>query len=149
MKKHPFGLLIFLLLLWSCQKDESTLPAEEKMSLRANQSFALADGNQVTVSQINESRCPSGARCLRFGSVVVRLGLSGQGQTTPAELCLGECRGTTGGAAPLNERDSVDLSLAGQRYRVVLTDVLPYPGIPGNPGVDTTPQSALLTVKRL
>jgi|GEM_PF-3150252 len=148
MKNQLFSFVLFCSFFLGCQKAGPSYPAEEKFALQARQSFSLADGAQLTVNEIAESRCPTNARCIRMGNVTVRFGLSGSGQSPTGALCLGECKGEQP-AQPMLTRDSVEISLAGQRYRIILEDVLPYPGIPGNPGVDTSPQSAKLVVKRL
>jgi len=113
---------ILFLILAGCAK--KTAPAIDtngttlSLALHENRSY----GNMtITVSRIQESRCPMNARCIRAGEAIADLVISDKTSSTTVTLCTGaDCeRQKLGGQATA--------VLGAHQFRLDLADVLPNP----------------------
>jgi len=92
----------------------------------------------VTGLEINDSRCPSDAVCVRFGEAKVKVGVSGMQEILKTlDFCIGDCFGKNKGFI---ERDTVDFTLDNKNYSLILKEVNPYP----NTQNTNQPKEALL-----
>lgn len=74
MKQIILGVLFSLLIFTSCNKDEQvkTLVLEEKLHI--DQAFVSADNSlKFTITEINDSRCPSDVVCVWQGEAAVKI----------------------------------------------------------------------------
>lgn len=86
------------------------------------------DKVRVTFAELNDSRCPLNAMCIRNGSAVTHFWLERNNERSqPVELVLGEALPTD--TRPLRHRtaDTMLVTVAKARYQVILKAVLPYP----------------------
>lgn len=119
--KHFLAILIVALLAGCAKK---TAPAIDTngtaLSLALHEKKAYGDLT-ITVSRIQESRCPMNARCIRAGEAIADLVISDKKSSTTVTLCTGaDCeRQKQGGQA---------IAVLGtHQFRLDLTDILPNP----------------------
>ncbi|UYZ62836.1 hypothetical protein [Hymenobacter weizhouensis] len=124
-----------LLGLVQCTKDEdpAVVKLGQKIELKKDQSVQVVTAKapvQLTVTEITDSRCPSGVNCVAPGQADVSVELrDGAGAVQKATLCLGSC-----------SNDSAAVVLDAVPYWLRLTDVNPYPSANARFG----PQTATL-----
>ena len=79
---------------------------------------------EARISQIVDSRCPMNARCITAGSVVVTFALTGANQQEEISVDL---------PAYTEQPAEKVFTFNGQRYRLKLHRVLPYPEVGSQP----------------
>lgn len=134
------ALLLGGLTFFSCEKETSlnTQSNTQPVAVELNGSARVGGNATVQVNSIQDSRCPANAVCIRYGNADVTFTLSQGSLSQSGKLCLGEC-GTKG----LHDKDSTTLQLGPDTYKVLLTEVRPYPGT-----TNDTKQTALLKVTK-
>ena len=134
------ALLIGGWLAIGCKPDDNTTEpqATTPVSVKANQSTRIGQAITVQVTSIQDSRCPANALCIRYGSANVDFTLEKDGSQQMGSLCLGEC------GKGLKSADTTTVQLAGSPYRVVLSEVRPYPGTGTS---DTKPEAVIQLLK--
>jgi hypothetical protein len=117
---------IIILSLIACQQtsvDRHTDEIKYKETVTLNQ----VPKSTLTFYDVTDSRCPEGAQCIWAGNAVVDLELNGvttEGGTTKwISMCLGQC------TKDFKTADSLDIEFTGQKYRLILNAVNPYPGV--------------------
>ena len=124
-----------LLLVGACKATTPVAPATatEVLALVYKQPLALdgsAGGSQLEFSDVEDSRCPTGAQCIWAGEARVTLTLT-ESSTAPQQVRLGLNPGPKG---PNALPDSLSVVLHRQPYWVRLLSVTPYPSLNGTPG---------------
>lgn len=102
------------------QPEPVTLP--ETIRLSEGHSERVLDGLFLQVNELTDSRCPIGKQCIWYGNVDIVLTAQVLNEQQTLHFCLGACQ------QGQNTRDSVNVRFASAQYRVVLTEVTPYPG---------------------
>lgn len=136
------ALLIGSSLAVGCQSNNNTAEPQSSTSvvLTANQSTRVGQDVSVQVTSIQDSRCPANALCIRYGSAKVGFILASESEQQTGELCLGECKN----GKEIQNKDTTAVQLGGTTYRVVLSEIRPYPGI-GSP--DVKPEAVIQVLK--
>ena len=131
---HYVKLTAAVLLTWGwlaagCTRNSPTAePLSGKpVSMTANQATRVGPDVTVQVTTIEDSRCPANALCIRYGSANVAVTLTKGSDRQTGQLCLGEC------ASAMKAADTTAIAVGGSTYRVLLSEVRPYPGT-GTPG---------------
>jgi hypothetical protein len=131
--KYTTLLLGASLLLVACKSDSITAQAVEK-TIRYHETVSLTSDNPptLTFAEVADSRCPEGATCVWAGNVLVDLDIKPTAATEPqrVQMCLGDCNSLypkTG----FRETDSAMVSIDQVKYRLILTEVTPYPSLSG------------------
>lgn len=75
-----------------------TTPFGASVNLKISATVTYADGLEVTLEKINDSRCPQGVQCIWAGELAPVLRLQGGSLASETELTLGTVRGLTGTA---------------------------------------------------
>ena len=129
MKRYKYLTLLAVgLFLTHCDNDNTQIYTLDNW-------FEVEEGHAVTITwgeegkwinlmviDIEDSRCPSDAACVRAGNADVMLGVNGvQEILKTLDMCVGECD------PPINEVDTAQVELDGEDYAVLLKDVTPYP----------------------
>jgi hypothetical protein len=113
--------VIVLTILVGCKKDDISLSLNKKFELMQNESVKIKNGSEeilVKLTQVNDSRCPINANCIRSGEAKIKLDLDVNGVSYKGfELCL-ICDATMN--IPNNKT-------VGSKYKITLIDVNPYP----------------------
>lgn len=133
--------LMALILFTRCAKEE--LPAagrghlNQDVTIALNETLELSgtdEGNansdkvRVHLAELNDSRCPLNANCIRYGSAIARLWLEqDQQQSPPVELVMGEALPTDTRKLRHRSADTTLVTIANTQYQVILKSVLPYP----------------------
>lgn len=112
MKKHFLILLIPVFFALSC--NEETLPesfelGQEKNFFWGNEYYSRSNSLKITITEINDSRCPSDVVCVWQGEALVKINLE-TSVTHEIELSTYD-----------NRKDTID------SFSIELLDVLPYP----------------------
>lgn len=115
------------LLLFSCKSD--SLDAKLSDKTLKYQDVVNLTGGSLTFADIEDSRCPEDVQCVRAGEAIVTLqtrAVSTVNETQIVKMCLGDCISLypKGG---FREADTANISLDGTKYRLILTEVNPYP----------------------
>ncbi|MBD2755593.1 hypothetical protein [Spirosoma validum] len=134
------ALLIGSCLAVGCQSNNHTAEPQSNtpVVLTANQSTRIGQDVAVQVTSIQDSRCPANALCIRYGSAKVGFILANDNEQQTGDLCLGEC------GKGLKDKDTTAVQLSGTTYRVVLSEIRPYPGT-GSP--DVKPEAVIQVLK--
>ena len=131
--KYTTLLLATSLLLISCKTGSITAQAVEK-TIRYHETVSLAENNPATLTfaEIADSRCPEGANCVWAGDALVDLEIKPAATTEPQriQMCLGDCR-TLYPKNGFREADTTMVNVDNTRYRLILTEIVPYPRISG------------------
>lgn len=99
---------------------------------------ATYSGIIITVTSINDSRCPMDVQCIRAGEAIVILSLLDRGNTTQISLCTGsDCA-----RRDLSAQNIV--TVGSDKYEIYLQDVLPNP----TKTLDTGTKKAVFTVRK-
>ncbi len=124
------------LLVAGCAHTESLTSTEGPTTTAQQQTEGLvlpmqkpvaALGLTLTLQKADDSRCPLNATCIRQGSVVTHLRVQdAQGNAATKILYLGDAL-TAPEDRGVREADTVLVALGSKSYRLVLTEVQPYP----------------------
>lgn len=147
---------LLLLLLTQCAQEETSVTRRgnlnQEIEITLNETIKLTgspDENsqsnevRVTFTQLNDSRCPLNAMCVRAGAAVTQFRLAhGKDQSPSVQLVIGEALPTD--TRPLRHRaaDTAMVTVANTTYQVILKQVTPHPctSCPDQP----TPQATIL-----
>ncbi|WP_181305008.1 hypothetical protein [Rufibacter sp. XAAS-G3-1] len=155
MMKSRFLFVLLLGLAFGCARPELLSPEEEEALRQARSKGAtlltvnqptLLGGLLVNLLAIGDSRCPEDVVCIWYGYAAATFQLTdAQGVSMSQQLYLGNPL-----PAPNNrgfrEADTVVVHLGNKPYRLVLSEVQPYPNF-NNPS--PTKQKAMLSVQAL
>lgn len=92
------------------------------VAMATNQATRVGEDVTVQVERIQDSRCPANVVCIRYGSANVAVTLTKGSDRQTGQLCLGDC------APALKAQDTTVVAVGGSTYRVILSEVRPYPG---------------------
>lgn len=141
MKTTLLALLTSCTLL-ACKKDQPAPSLNQAFELPLNQTVSLATGGgalSITLTDVQESRCPANAYCIWAGYAAVTLELKDASATPQtARLSL------LNKPSPEYTRDSVAVTLNQQRYWLRLLAVQPYPSATGG---TSQPKTATLRLR--
>ncbi len=106
---------IMILLAAGCEDQYRLVSLNRQIEVKWGREYVLDSGLSFTIEDVNDSRCPKGARCFRTGEAMVRLRIKSfdTEQTDTTEIIKLNRPGT-------NARTY-------REYRFELIDVLPYP----------------------
>ncbi|MVN76633.1 hypothetical protein GO988_09890 [Hymenobacter sp. HMF4947] len=131
MKKTFFALLTGCTLL-ACKKDQPGPALNQTFELPLNQTTTLATGSSpisISLTDVQDSRCPINAYCIWAGYAAVTLKLSDASVVAQtARLSL------LNKPSPDYTRDSIAVTLNQQDYWLRLLNVTPYPSTTGGTG---------------
>ena len=65
------------------------------VNFKVNDKFTFADGLEVTLKEINDSRCPEGVQCIWAGEIAGLFEISGGGLTAQDEIRVGTINNTS------------------------------------------------------
>lgn len=118
----PYLLLFAIAMIFNaCTGSKSAVTPPHAISLQVNEKAAYQNV-VIMLKEINESRCPMNARCIRAGEAVAVLNVVVDGKTERnVQLCTGpDCEGRS-----LNS--VYTLSLEDQKYLFRLDSITPDP----------------------
>ncbi|UFH53002.1 hypothetical protein [Spirosoma sp. KNUC1025] len=135
-KLMALALLIGGSVVIGCQSNNNTAEPQTNspVTLKANQSARLGQDVTVKATSIQDSRCPANAVCIRYGSANVQFIIEKGSNNQTGSLCLGDC------GKGVKDKDTTTVQLGGISYRVVLSEVRPYPGTSSS---DTKPEAVI------
>ncbi|KAA3440181.1 hypothetical protein [Rufibacter hautae] len=121
------------LLLTGCAQTENLTSTEEavftqgaNLTLQLQKPVAIGDLT-LNLQKVDESRCPINANCVRAGSAITYLQLQDtRGNSTTKVLYLGDPL-TVPDNRGFRDADTVNATLGSKTYRLILTEVLPFP----------------------
>lgn len=149
MNKLKYCWVFVLLGLLACtDTDPRVFELNETISIGVSESITLQLPQQdeyidLMVLDIEESRCPANANCVRFGEARVTVGVNGIEEILKTlNLCVGDCPERGVGVIQV---DTIAVELDNNSYAVLLKDVTPYPTTDNN----SLPKQALLEVIKL
>ena len=127
--------LVLLLTIWGvlglvqCSKEDSVIRSQSQdVKLKVNEAVQLREPNnpvRLTLTKLQDARCPAKAECVWQGQAEVVAELrDAAGASQTAALCLGACR-----------NDSVAVQLGTRTYALKLQEVTPYPNLAQLPGL--------------
>ena len=125
--KYPTILLGIAIALFSCQSDAIEAKLGDK-TLKYQEVVNLTGGS-LTFADVKDDRCPEDVQCFRAGEVIVTLNTRAVptvNETQIVKMCLGDCI-TLYPKGGFREADTARISLDGNKYRLILTEVNPYP----------------------
>ena len=125
--KYATIMLGIAIALFSCQSDSIDAKLSDK-TLKYEETLTLTGGS-LTFADIEDSRCPEGVQCFRAGEAIVTLqtrAVPTVNETQIVKMCLGDCI-TVYPKGGFREADTANISLDGTKYRLILTEVNPYP----------------------
>ncbi len=125
--KHATILLGIVLAIFSCKSDSIEAKISDK-TLRYKDVVNLTGGS-LTFADIQDSRCPEDVQCIRAGEAIVTLhtrAVPTVNESQILKMCLGECIDLYP-KGRFREVDTANISLDGTKYRLILTEVNPYP----------------------
>ena len=139
--KLYLALLLLFVAFTRCTKEElpssgrSSLNQEVEIKLNETLDLSEATASKATTAKVRvhlagltDSRCPSNANCIRYGSAVARLWLVQNDERSPTvELTIGEALPTDTRKPRLRSADTTLVKIANTEYQVILKSVLPYP----------------------
>ena len=142
--KYTTLLLGASLLLISCKSDSITAQAVEN-TIRYHETVSMTSDNPATLTfaEVADSRCPEGATCVWAGNAIVDLDIKAPAAAEPQriQMCLGDCNSLypkTG----FRETDTATISVDQAKYRLILTEIAPYPRLSG-----ANPSKEVYTIK--
>jgi len=130
MKKHLAYFVLGSSLL-ACQKDKdatklSAAQFEVTKQKTASVVVANTENVQVTLKQVSDSRCPTGAQCIWAGNAQTTIEVkSAADSAQTVDLCLAQCEI----GKPWHYRDSTTVLINKKPYWLCLTAVNPYPSV--------------------
>jgi FKBP-type peptidyl-prolyl cis-trans isomerase 2 len=119
-------IVVAIVLMIGCKKEDSAIPVssatlKNRFEVKPNESVQIKDGSGVILVklvQVNDSRCPVNANCIRAGEAKVKLDVNVNGVANNGlELCLA-CDATMN--IPTNKT-------IGSKYKITLVEVSPFP----------------------
>ena len=131
MKNIIMLLAVTLTILASCKNSLDSLSKEEtgnqisaqfgaEVKAKKNQLLKINNSELIIkTEEINESRCPSDAICIRYGEAQAQFKISNQSAEKTIKLCIGECFG--------EPKTYEEFELGQNRYTIELTEIGPYP----------------------
>lgn len=130
----------------SCSKDTiegiKTAEFNSLFELSLNENIILPKIKKelmITLTKINDSRCPADVQCIWAGNASIKLKISADSNSVVSkELCLGQCD------TKFKTSDSTQIRIKDMNYSIVLKAVDPYPG-KGN----SEKKKAMLVVQKL
>ncbi len=118
--KYSMGsLLLGFSLFGACKSSEVAPIATDRVTLGQNKSARIGADITVRVDTLQDSRCPTGATCIWEGEAFVSAVVSNSTAQQRVRLYFSSTTRRT-------QRDSAGVTLAGQTYKVLLRDVVPY-----------------------
>jgi hypothetical protein len=120
------ALLPFILFVAACQTTSVDRKTDE---IKYKETVTINDVPKSTLTfyEVEDSRCPKGAQCIWAGNAMVDLQLNGVttegGSSKRVSMCLGQC------STDFKTADSLNLEFTGQKYRLILNAVNPYPDV--------------------
>ncbi|RZK67336.1 hypothetical protein [Pedobacter sp. Leaf41] len=117
MKTLSYILLSVLLTSFGCKK--KNLETNSSIEFALNKSQMVNSAN-VTVTNINDNRCPPNADCITAGKAEAQLSVKVNGETKDLTLCIG------GDCNKVGLSDQQTFSVASVNYTVKLVEVNPY-----------------------
>ena len=120
-------LFLFILLSSSCDKENGEVAQfDYPFELEQNERIFFTESNSglsLTLTSVQDSRCPTDVQCISAGRAKVQVLLSqNSGVSVSGELCIGFCDNQN------NEvEDTLPLSLDNVKYVLNLKSVNPYP----------------------
>ena len=130
MKFKYICILFLAALFYQCDDDPEVFTLNQKLVMAQEDIIRLDIDNdtgyvEIQVLDIDDSRCPSNASCIRFGEAEVKVAVNGlQEKATLVDLCIGDCPQYTQG---FRDTDTVEVTLDNIPYAVILLDVIPFP----------------------
>lgn len=108
---------IMILLAAGCEDQYRLVSLNKQVEVRWGKEYILDSGLSFTIDEVEDSRCPKGARCFRAGEATAWLKIksSDTGDTTVYEKIK------------LSSLESQTQTF--REYRFELMDVLPYPNV--------------------
>ena len=136
MTKRKLYALFILALAFGCARPDLISPEEEEVLVRARTQGATVlmvqkptqvGGLLVNLVKVEDSRCPQDVTCVWYGYAAATLHLQdASGASASQQLYLGAPL-----PAPNNrgfrEADTVTVQVGNKPYRLILTDVQPFP----------------------
>jgi hypothetical protein len=117
-------------LLGACEASEPSpeLPCVQTVEVPIDQRTNLNDLEWVSITDLQDSRCPANALCLWPGEATLQLRFSHRGSELATTMCLGMCGGGAGRPTKIKAADTTVMIAGTQNYRFILSGILPYPG---------------------
>ena len=135
-------LFITLLLISACSQDDPGIrvaPLDQEILISVGESVEIVDADaeyvmMLTMTAVNDNRCPVNAACITAGSAVVNFQVNGvQEISRQFELCVG--------AVCADDGERAEIVIDGIVREFILKDVRPYPG-----SADSTPKYSVLEI---
>lgn len=138
-----FALISTVFFFSACQQD--AVPAtgtgiiNQQFELAVEQSLVLKGSTrqednsrlgEITFSELDESRCPANAMCIRQGAAITTFKITAPGaETQTVRLFIGDFMPNDPRGKRNQTADTAAVQLANQAsYRLILKKVAPYPG---------------------
>ncbi len=158
--KTLFISLLALLLFTQCTKQDLPITSRSNLNqvadISLNQIIELADPAEgtankdkvrITFTELNDSRCPMNAFCIRSGSAVARFRLAqNQQQSKEIELVIGDALPTDTRKLRHRSADTILVAVGRNKYQLILKNVTPYP-CTDCPNQETPKASIAVTAK--
>ena len=140
--KTLFAALLMLTVFTQCTKEGTPVTGRGRLNqdvdVTLHQTVELVgsttdenpqpDKVRVTFEDLNESRCPMNAMCIRQGAAVTQFRLERNSQQSlPVTLVIGEALPTDTRKLRSRSADTTLVTVDNARYQVILKTVLPYP----------------------
>ena len=116
--------------LLACQEDKDAQLSAAQFEVTKQKTASVTVANteqvQVTLKQVTDSRCPTGAQCIWAGNVQTTIEVkSAADSAQTVGLCLAQCEI----GKPWKNRDSTTVLINKKPYWLCLTAVNPYPSV--------------------
>ena len=132
------------LLLWGqCRPKEIPQAAnslDKELRITLNQTIPLTGSNhtdlgKITLVNLNDSRCPANAMCVRQGAAITTFSLeAGTGNQQDGQLFIGDFMPNDARNKRNLTADTMLVQLKDKEsYQLILKDVRPYPGTSSEP----------------
>jgi hypothetical protein len=112
------------LLFFACSNTNLAPGPTDRVTLALNQSARLSTGITIKVDSLADGRCPVNLTCIWAGNARLIALLSKGAEQKAVRLVLGPDPVNAANKRP----DSTGVVFGGITYKVVLRDVVPYPG---------------------
>ncbi len=147
LKQNPLPGSLFALFLLimaiACKKDETT-DLSGQFTVNQNQTYSFKQDNNVvatvTLTAVEDSRCPINANCVTsgYGKVTLHIKDLSIGSEKTIDLYIG-------GAVPKDQKDLAPITLNGTNYIIQLKNISPFPQV----NTPHTPAIALLALTKI
>jgi hypothetical protein len=126
-QSYTFGLIITLFILFiACEKEQlnsSSVDFGDKVTVEMNSSTTIGKSSNylvVKVEQVNDSRCPSDVNCITAGDAIVSFKVIDEKDNEASfDLYYGQ--------KSKFKSDTLAFSVNQKNYKMILSNVLPYP----------------------